>query len=161
MGKTLIAKDKLEQCITECIAPFGLTAKLDTDFAYYYMKDLVTFSLFTFDCVNDFMLDAESRFPKVFGISPFMWALFHEVGHHETGDDLTDEEIELSKQIKESINSEDPNSRLLYFTCPDEYAATEWAGCFIEEHLAEVEEMWNKIAYALGKFYQANDIVDE
>ena len=35
--------ERLEKCITDFVAPFGLTAKLDTDFAYYYVKDLVTF----------------------------------------------------------------------------------------------------------------------
>ena len=162
MKKTLIGKDKLEQCITDYIAPFGLTAKLDTDFAYYYVKDVVTFSIFSFSGNDDFMLDAESRFPHLFNIPPFMWCLMHEVGHHETIDDLTEEEVEESKRIKASIDTDkNPDSRMIYYTCPDEYAATDWAGHYIEDHKEEIYDCWYKIVSVLHEFYQINNIVDE
>jgi hypothetical protein len=160
MKKTLIAKDKLERCITDCIAPFGLTAKLDTDFAYYYVKDLVTFSIFSFKGYDDFMLDAESRFPYINGVSPFIWSLLHEIGHHETWDELTEEELKESAEIKESINEKDHSSRMAYFTCPDEYAATDWAGHYIESHRDKIDEFWDKVLVELYDFYVSNNITD-
>ena len=28
---------------------------------------------------------------------------------------------------------------MIYYTCPDEYAATDWAGHYIEEHKEEIK----------------------
>jgi hypothetical protein len=160
MTTDLVGKKELEKCITDFVAPFGLTAVLDTDFAYYYANDTVTFSIFYFGAYEDFLLDAESRFPQVNGVSPFIWSLLHEIGHHETWDELTEEEIDESMQIKESIDVDDHASRMTYYTCPDEYAATDWAGHYIETHREKVEEFWYKVLLALKKFYASNNIAE-
>ena len=160
MTTDLVGKKELEKCITDFVAPFGLTAVLDTDFAYYYANDTVTFSIFYFGAYEDFLLDAESRFPRINGVSPFIWSLLHEIGHHETWDELTEEEIDESMQIKESIDVDDHASRMIYYTCPDEYAATDWAGHYIETHREKVEEFWYKVLLALKKFYASNNITE-
>jgi hypothetical protein len=149
---------ELEQAIDKFIEPFGLSSKLDTDFAYYFEKDLVTFSLFQIDAYNDFILDAESRFPSVLGVHPFMWSLLHEVGHHETWDELTEEEIEESMQIKDSIDTDNHSSKMSYYTCPDEYAATDWAGHYLEENREEVEDFWESLIPLFREFYKLNDV---
>jgi hypothetical protein len=157
MGKKLLRLKELEDCVSEFIAPFGLKAKADTDFAYYYKPEIVTFSIFEITALDDFMLDAESRFPNVHGIPTFIWSLMHEVGHHETWDDLTDEELELSKDIKDKID-ESHESRLTYYTSPDEYAATDWAGHYIEKNQDKILDFWDKFLVVLKDFYVVNNI---
>ena len=160
MEEKLLGIDELERCIDNFLEPFGLTSKLDTDFAYYYEKDLVTFSIFHITANDEFMLDALSRFPQNEGVPSFIWCLCHEIGHHETWEDLTDKQLEDSKQIKAAIDLEnDPDSRMLYYTAPDEYEATKWAGNFISDNRTEVENLWYDVLVALGKFYRMNNIV--
>jgi hypothetical protein len=163
METVLRGKEELEKCITEIVEPFGLTAKLGTDFAYYYAWDLVTFSVFHTEGFETFLLDAESRFPMNYGVHPFMWCLFHEIGHHETGDDLTEEEVATSVHIKEECiyDDEDPYANMLYYTCPDEYAATDWAGRYIAAHKDKINDLWNKILVALAEFYAVNNITED
>lgn len=136
--------DKITDILNKYLSRFELTADMDTDFGYYYTDNLVTYSLLDIPSASEsFLLDAESRFPLVH--APFfIWGLMHEVGHHESYDDLTDEEIEESNLIKKQCYAED--NKLLYYTAPDEYAATEWAGNYIMEHSDEIAELWNSVS---------------
>jgi len=161
MSVNLIGVDKLEKCVSDFVKPFGLTAKLDTDFAYYYEKDLITFSIFDIIANDLFLIDAESRFPNLIGVPSFIWCTMHEVGHQETWDDLTDEELEESTEIKKNIDTDSTSSKMTYFTCPDEYAATEWAGNYIESHREEIDEFWKSFLKALVEFYTVNHITED
>ena len=67
-----------------------------------------------------------------------LWTVLHEVGHFMTENDLTEEEIALDEEIKLHLacfsKKELLNSELLqtvYFNCPKEWKATEWAINFI------------------------------
>lgn len=135
--------DKITDILNKYFSKFELTVDMDVDFGYYYADNLITYSLIDIPSASEsFLLDAESRFPLIH--APFfIWGLFHEVGHHETYDELTDEEIAESNAIKKQCYDED--NRMLYYTCPDEYAATEWAGNYIMAHEKEITNLWNEV----------------
>lgn len=140
---------KITSILNNYLRPFDLTAELSYDFGYYFESNTVTYSLLDIKEASDsFLLDAESRFPQI--RAPFfIWALHHELGHHETWDELTEEEIAESEDIKKRCYEE--NNRLLYYTAPDEYAATNWAGKYIMEHEAEIASLWDAIVSIIKK----------
>lgn len=141
--------------LNDYLKPFGLKSEMDYDFAYYWQDDLVTYSLLDLpECSDLFLLDAESRFPLIH--APFfIWAIHHEIGHSKTYDDLTDEEIAESYNIKKKCYDE--NNKMLYYTAPDEYAATEWAGNYIMNHAEAISKLWNVISDVIIKLKETYD----
>ena len=108
-----------------------------------------------------FLKDVETRFPNVHA-DIFLWSLLHEIGHSETLDDLDDEVEEHCIEIKQKLN-EHPDWSIeicnaIYFNCPDERAATDWAGEYLETHYAEISLFWIKLQKAIKEFYKLNAI---
>ena len=52
-------------------------------------------------------------------------------------------------------------NELFYFTAPDEYAATDWAGHYMIEHRREVAELWEKLIPAIRNFYIVNNVIED
>jgi len=152
---------KVEKIVNEFLEPFGLTGVLDTDFYYLYEEDEVHYAFATPErSFLAFLENAEKRFPQVHA-DIFLWSLLHEIGHSETGDDLTEDEEEYSMKEKDRIFQgavpEDEQDEL-YFSLPDEYAATDWAGHYMMEHAEEVKEFWVKFQSAYQRFLTLNKV---
>ncbi len=146
--------------LNDYLKPFGLVAEMDYEFAYYWESDLITFSLLDIpEASNLFLLDAESRFPQI--KAPFfIWALHHEIGHNCTYDDLSEEDIAESYAIKNKIlkaKKHSDDDKMLYYTCPDEYAATEWAGNYIMTHQERIAKMWNVVSDIIKQLKESYD----
>ena len=154
--------NEIDNIINDFLEPFGLTTELGTDFDYCFVEDKVHYALVIEDTSSKlFMKNAEMRFPDVHA-DIFLWSLLHEIGHSETLDDLEDGVEELCMEIKEKLNEHTDWSaetrHMIYFNCPDEEAATNWAGEYMMNHSEEVTIFWNKLRIAIHNFYELNEV---
>ena len=144
--------DKVNTIINNFVSQFDCYAEAGYDFAYHSDKNLITYSFVVLDdFAESFPRFAESIHPVKADI--FLWSLLHEIGHHETEDDFTEEEEEEYREIASSnISAEE------YYNLPIEYAATDWAGEYMETHSAEVAQFWNELAPAIQEVYKAMEV---
>jgi hypothetical protein len=100
-------------------------------------------------------------------IDTFLLSLLHEVGHAETWDDLEDEDIAYSDDMKVFIQEElaagvtEVRRRELYFeyfNLPDELAATTRAIEYIKNNAIQLVFDWEIISRAIIEFFKTNDI---
>ena len=153
---------EIDNIINEFLEPFELTAELGTDFDYCYFEDKIHYSLVISDTSSKlFMENAEKRFPNVHA-DIFLWSLLHEIGHSETLDDLDSKTEKLCIEIKNDLNEHTDwpteTRHMIYFDCPDEKAATDWAGEYMMNHNEEITIFWNKLKIALYNFYKLNEV---
>lgn len=129
----------------------------DGDFAYYPLSNKITYSLVVSEKGNaDFMQSVEFFNPKV-KCDIFLWSILHEIGHHETIDELSDADLRDSELIKFlAAGGAIPEER--YYECPDERAATGWAVQYAESHTAILAEFWEELQKAIMRFYKLNHI---
>ena len=154
--------NEINVLINEFLEPFDLTAELGTDFDYCFLENKIHYALVVGDISSKlFIENAEARFPEAHA-DIFLWSLLHEIGHSETLDDLENGVEELCMEIKRGINEHTDWSiehrHMIYFSCPDEYAATDWAGEYIITHNNELTIFWNKLQKAINNFYELNGV---
>ena len=92
-------------------------------------------------------------------ISPFTWALLHEVGHCETCHLIPtkiDHRCDNRKRKIRRRGKRFPTS--LYYRLPDERVATNWAIRFIEGNHDFVKDFDTEILKMLDNFYLANEV---
>lgn len=160
---------KLNSVITKQLKTFGISKAVCSDeFCYYYISEEITYKLT--QTIEDkwFMEFIE----ETFGYAPtnsFIMSLLHEVGHHNTYDDVEDEDMDFSEDEKERISEEiqtadAERAKALeweYFNLPDEIVATEWAVDYAVNHTKELEDMWQEILKALAEFYERNGVTND
>lgn len=153
--------NEINNTINEFLKPFDLTAELGTDFDYCFFENKIHYTLVVGDLSSTlFMQNAEARFPDVHA-DVFLWSLLHEVGHNETIDDLEDETEDFCREIKNHLfdnNLSIESIHEIYFNCPDEMAATDWAGEYLMNHSKEIAAFWNKLQPLIKNFYELNKI---
>lgn len=148
-----MAASPITEIINEFLEPFECEAKVGLDFAFYSESNTITYSLVLVDkFAQSFENYCKSLFPDV-QANIFIWSLLHEVGHRETEDDFDDEEWEEYMEAEGSGLSEQE-----YYNLPIEYAATAWAGEYIQSHVEEIAELWNKLQFAIKNFYSELNI---
>lgn len=170
--------DKLNKAVSALLKPFGIKrAFADTEFVYYYPdKDAskrdrktlpaISFSITESDYDKFILQFVEEQFNYTC-INAFMLSLLHEVGHHKTFKDISQEENTYCDDIKVTLSNklealDNPSFedlkpiRVEYLLLPDEYKATEWAVNYIKENEELVARMWNVIENALFDFYAKN-----
>ena len=170
--------DKLNKTVSALLKPFGIKrAFADEEFVYYYPdKDAcredrkklpaISFSIIESDFDTFILQFAEEQFNYTC-INAFMLSLFHEIGHHKTLQNVSDEENAYCNDMKIIINNKiealsNPSFedlkpfRVEYLLLPDEYKATEWAVNYIKENEEAVAQMWEKIKNALFDLYAEN-----
>ena len=161
---------KLNKAIGTQLKPFGIIgAELSNTYAYIRGEDRVTYKL-TEGTIEDkwFIEFIKERFNYI-ARYPFIMSLLHEVGHHKTDDDITDNVYVFCEKEKKRINKAMTRAKTLktckkleyqYFNLPDEIMATAWAVEYAKKHPQEIENMWNKSREALIKFYEQNITTD-
>jgi hypothetical protein len=155
--------NEINDIINEFLEPFELTAELGTDFDYCYFEDKIHYALAVGDVSSKLFLEnAAARFPDI-QADVFLWSLLHEVGHSETLDDLEDGVEELCMETKEELDAHVEDWSIesryqIYFNCPDEKAATDWAGNYMMENPEEIAAFWNTLQPALINFYKLNEV---
>ena len=126
---------------------FDLTTRFEQDFAYYHNENVIAFGLLTTErtevCFANFIDDIGG-----YNDLGFLNSFFHELGHHETYDDISDRDYEYGQMVKAYLaDKEELNDYDLYtyFNLPIERAATEWGVAYINDHTPEVSELGQKI----------------
>lgn len=132
---------------------FDLTTRFEQDFGYYHNENVIAFGLLTTEktenCFTTFVEDLDGY--RDLG---FFNSFFHELGHHETYEDISDRDYEYGRMVKAYLaDKEELNDYDLYtyFNLPIERAATEWAVAYINDHTPEVIELNRKICDIVDK----------
>lgn len=154
-----------------------VTAEPGTDFCYWDASNRIEYAL----CITDW---AGERFTKyIHMIAPdikcdiFLISFLHELGHHETLDEISDEDMRFSMDTKETIsqvlNQEKADVAFalapvdgkikeamydLYFSLPDESAATLWAIDYIRNNAEKVAKFWERVQAAIMMIYELNEV---
>lgn len=167
--------DEVTAIINEFLAPFELTCKLGLDFGYYPSDNLITYAFTYVDIdVDGFLASVERLEPEV-NADIFLWSLLHEVGHHETIDEMTAKENRACDKAKAKINKKVKklNKRMAkgkkvklsamvklesYYDMLDERLATEWAVNYANTHKEELAKFWEKLGAAIRNFYELNEV---
>lgn len=145
---------------------FGVKAKLDTEFEAWCDENVIGYTLaIEEDDINQFLRDAEKRFPTV-KADPFLWLLLHEIGHCMTNEMWTTEELtrfdeqrEILGEIVDNFDTVTNIKNDWYHSLPDEYWATRFAGAYMMNKPKKVKKFWKKLQPAIIEFYQLNGLI--
>lgn len=165
----LKGKKKLNKVVSAQLKNFGVKAKLSTEYAYYFSKSLVTYSI-TENTIEDKLFN-QFIFER-FGYkveNTFIISILHEVGHHLANDEIDgmiydfcmDEKNRINEAMQETDDYDEIKSlEYQYFALPDEIMATQWAVNFARNNKLECDVMWENIQNALYKFYKKNGLTE-
>ncbi len=155
MKNVITEAEPITKVLNDFLAPFECEAKLGTDFAYYTDDSSITYSLFVPDeSGKAFQKYVEKLFPDIHA-DLFLWSFLHELGHHETEDEFEDDEWEDYMRLTSMEISNE-----VYFDLDIEYAATVWAGEYIQSHIEEVTKLGEDLVAAMKTFFDAIDYTD-
>ena len=149
--------------VDKFVSKWDCSARVGTEFAYFYLTNEISWSLLvTEDADKYFQSFLNENFSDITA-DTFIWSLLHEVGHHETIDDWTPEEQEEFDAKKDFIEElykakQDKKISYLYFSLPDEYAATCWAADYIRENPEEIEALLEELKEVAKVFYKLNEV---
>lgn len=148
--------NKINEITNEFTERFGCRAMCGPDFMYCPGLDLIFYEL-DFSCrqkyTRDFLQSVKRQKPRV-RLNSFVWAILHELGHHATNDDLTEEEERYCDRKRARIMR--TKAKHPYYNLPDEVMATAWAVDYANTHTDEVREFSEKL---LAVLYEAKGTV--
>lgn len=153
-------KRKFRNVIAKVLENFDVRVVLGEDFSYDPITHTVYFTPFTCS-VDEFHREWISEIFH-FVITKkdyFLFSLLHEIGHHYTMENLTDEELNYEAFCRQALNfSEESDNRKneAYFSLPSEIIATQWAIDFMKNYPHWCKKMTKRIYKALDKFGDIN-----
>lgn len=162
--------EKIDNILNDFLKEFECEASLDTDFAYYHNKNLITYSLVCGNAFDELFSNVINLLCPYVRCDLFIWSLLHEVGHNQTLDDISDEDYRYCQDEKERIQNElshvtrAENEKLYnrianeYFFLPDEIAATMWAVDYVTKNTTKIKTLWQKLQVAIMEFYRVNNV---
>ena len=170
MRKTLKGKKQINRIMNNYLRKFGLKAFLDTDFTAYMENKEIGYALMVTDAADKYFIPFCESIDKDVKADAFLLSIFHEIGHHMTWDEFSDEEIDNGFAAKEIIDKiideaeEDDEETIArenynYFNLPEERAATEWGINYIKTHAEEVANFWRKLQPAIMRFFKKNHLI--
>lgn len=152
--------DRITDLLNEFVKTIDdeLVVEVGSDFAYYPARNVITYTLVVSEYGEESFLESVEFFQPKVKCDVFLWSILHEIGHHETIDELTESEQLDSDFIKLFVEN-GAVSKELYYTCPDERAATGWAVQYAESHITSLAKFWTQLQTAIMDFYKANEII--
>lgn len=158
---------KLNKSITAAFADFGITKmQLTTDYGYYASNKSIDYRL-TEGHIEDIWFNEFVK--ERFGLTVkniFMFSILHEIGHHETIEEIYEsdflydfcmkEKERIHKKMQKASAKKSKKLEWEYFNLPDEIAATAWAVDYIRHHKKKLETIWENVQNALVEFYALN-----
>ena len=112
MKQKLKGVHALERIFTDMFAEFGIRkVSMGKDYAYWYNLEEITFC--PYEKIEDkwFNEFVTNRFPDITLGSSLIIGFLHEVGHHETMDDISEVVQSMCDEEKERIETEIENSK--------------------------------------------------
>jgi len=155
MRRRLRGIAEINNYINDYVSEWGLSSQLDTDFAYDPVEDIVYWSVVVSEKNSKEFKEFFESLGCVVKADVFIYSLFHEIGHSQTLEYVSEEDYNYSwdrKADPEITNYE-------YFRLPNEIVATQWAVDYINSNAEEIEEFWNGLQPLLMKFYNKNHIL--
>lgn len=171
--------DMLSNILNEFLAAGGweVTVEAGTDFSYWHTSSTIEYALCVTDWAGERFLNYVHHLAPDIKCDIFLISFLHELGHHETYEDLSEDDIKFSTKTKETINQllthNDAAEALgltpkkdeikeaaydLYFALPDECAATTWAIDYIRNNAKQVAELWERVQAAIMLIYEINEV---
>ena len=137
-----------------------LTFRVGEEFAYFYEKDVVNYSLTTLGKQDVYFKKFFHKLDnRIKDIDIFMLSLLHEVGHFCTLEDIIDDDLyEQEQRVKETLDGSKKTDNYIYFSLPSEMAATLWAIDFIIENSEELSVLWTELQNHIMQFYKDNGV---
>ena len=130
---------------------FGCRAMCGPQFMYCPGLDLIFYEL-DFSrrqaSTRDFLESVKRQKPEI-KLNSFVWSLLHELGHHVTNDDLTEEEERYCNRKRARVAR--TKAKHPYYRLPDEVMATKWAVQYANTHKEEVLELSEKLFAVLSE----------
>ena len=152
----LLGLEELTKTLSVFAEQFNCTVTPDIDFFCYFAENRVTYALVTSEKSNNaFMNRVRSLYPDI-NADVFLWSFLHEIGHIETGDEISEPEWKRISEIKSTELTHE-----VYFELPDEYLATEWAACYMRQHPEEISTFWTAVQHDIMEVYRLNGLVLE
>ena len=129
-----------------------------TDFSYFYIDSSIEYTFVVSERMNRLFMEYAKSIGLKTKIDIFLLSFLHELGHHETLDEIDDDDEEYSRLIKENLNSDNDDNCKIYFALPNEKMATEWAINYINNNTDAIKNLWDQLQPAIMKFYAVNNI---
>ena len=125
----------LEKKITNFVKNFGIRRAFCTDnFFYNIKKNTINFSVYIDDREPAHIKFINNKYDTDITDWYFIFSLLHEIGHHETMDELTDNDWLTEILVRNHCDSE------IYWNLKAEDLANRWAIQYLIDH---TEECWN------------------
>lgn len=171
MGKlNLWSVEKLNAVFSEFFADLGypeITARLDTEFSYWYAEDIITYTLFEMPLTDiGFMTYIKDTYKDIPQCSIMVLSLLHELGHHITIESLSKKKMLKSKKDKKRLAKKSAYSdrdiisrQITYCKIYDEMLATKKAIEILRDnydYILSFESVWYE---AVKEFYAKNNII--
>ena len=135
----------LEKRISKYLKKFGITRAICTN-SFFYIPEgkTVCFTILNYTTDKDLIEFVNNKYDVDITNWYFIFSLLHEVGHHMTVDQLTDEDMAFEIAARNAIlplfGDETEKRNSLYFELPAEDLANRWAINYIENH---TQECWD------------------
>lgn len=121
----------------------NVTTKFDYEFCYAIDDAIISIGVIDYDEMGDWFKDFLKENGYDFSFIPYpILAFLHELGHHNTINTFSDEDLKYFSIVKELIPSDDEKEQLFtYWSFPDELAATKWLADYISSNMDAVAEL--------------------
>ena len=150
----------IDKVLNDFLEPFEATAEMGDTFCYCLGSSTINYTLIEEPEEKYFLNHVFSLAPDLKGYNGFLISFLHELGHHYTLDELSEEEVNESLDTKRRINNEYTDGRIdlqeEYFNLPDEAVATNWAIEYIRNNRKKIDEFWSKLLNVIIQFYESN-----
>ena len=138
----------LDKHITKYCKKFGIKKVISSDeFAYTPNNEVITYTMYIYDTDIQFVELVNEKYSVDIRPWYFIFCLLHEIGHHITLENLTQEDL-LTDQILRQVvipNIEDEKRQgQAYVNLVAEDLATSWAIEYIDSHLKECFEIQDR-----------------
>lgn len=147
----------LEKKISKYLKQFGIKrAYCDKQFFYDPYKETVNFTILQYTTDEELIAFIDETYETNIRPWYFIFCLLHEVGHHMTVDQLTEEdfafEVAMRNQILGMLDPEKHND--IYFRLPAEDLANRWAINYIANHERECWEFQRKCFAVMAHIFK-------
>lgn len=148
----------LERKVNKIASAFGVKVFMGDKFEYG--NGIVSFTPFYWDTLSKAHCDYVNRTfsVDVSGVY-FLFCLLHEIGHHFTVENFSDEELEneiILRQLLDFSEEDAVSVNDAYFNLPAEEEATKWALEFMLNHVNWVNSTSRFLDEAIRHYFKVN-----
>lgn len=152
--------EMLDNKLTEFAQNFGIeSASLGKEFCYSPASETITYTIYLQDNDDEFISLVDEKYNT--DIQPwfFIFCFLHEIGHHETWDELTQEDLDNDLLLRNAIGFFE-NQGLAYINLKAEHLATSWALDFISNNQEPLWDFQSECWEIMQKIYKEEGLTN-